>query len=157
MASSDPLAQLNPLRDPSAIDWWPPAFGWWAILGILGIVLIFTFLTLRCRYKARAYRRQALSVLERLAETYAYESTTKEFPEKVNRLLKVVALESYPRSEVASLSGGTWAEFLTADLERTSNTDFLKELYSPKSSIQNNQEIYEFARNWIKNHRGKQC
>jgi hypothetical protein len=31
----DPLQDLRDVHLPDPISWWPPAFGWWMIMGLL--------------------------------------------------------------------------------------------------------------------------
>ena len=54
MNPPDPLAELNPLREPLMVSWWPPAPGWWIIslLVLLGIILI--GIALRRRHRKNA-------------------------------------------------------------------------------------------------------
>ena len=59
MTSMDALSQLNPLREPAAINWWPPAIGWWVIFSGYHFDLYVLF-TLFKRYKKQSYRRHAI-------------------------------------------------------------------------------------------------
>ena len=66
MNPQDPLAALHPLREPLPIGWWPPAPGWWLLAGLaLAALLLLAWHALR-RYRANAYRRQALFRLTEL-------------------------------------------------------------------------------------------
>jgi len=66
MNPQDPLANLNPLRQPELISWWPLAPGWWLLLAIvlLGLSALVYFLIRR--HRDNAYRRRALQQLQRL-------------------------------------------------------------------------------------------
>ena len=95
--STDP-ASLQNLHDivepmPGSI-WWPPEPGWWFLLVIVLAVCLWRFMRRIKNRHADAYRREALSELERL------EDITR-LPE----LLKRTALVAYPRKTVASLAG----------------------------------------------------
>ncbi|MBZ6074718.1 DUF4381 domain-containing protein [Microvirga puerhi] len=108
--NGDP-ADLSNLRDialPSAVSWWPPAPGWWLIgAGIVATVLVASIRAYR-RYRANAYRREAIRELDALSDRKA-----------VMPLLKRAAMTAYGRGSVAALSG---ADFLTF-LDRTGRTE----------------------------------
>jgi len=60
------LAQLAPLRTPSAITWWPPAPGWWLIAIVLVVVLTLVLRRLWRRRMRNHYRRIALAELQQM-------------------------------------------------------------------------------------------
>ena len=155
MNSVDPLAQLNPLREPAAIDWWPIAPGWWIIFSLL-IVLISTILfVLFKRYKAQRYRRHAIIALDKLLIESSNNAGHDSFPSKVNALLKAVALKTYNQKEIAALSGSNWSNFLkfAPGCEDPQVANFVQELYRPEHPSFSRSEIHSFATNWIKKHR----
>ena len=98
-------ASLGNLRDiviPEPVSWWPPAPGWWVVILVGCLLAALAAWRGWSRWRANAYRREALSKLER-AESIA----------AVANLLKRTALGAYPRSSVASLTGDAWCRFLT--------------------------------------------
>ena len=38
----DPLAQLNDIQTPSDVDWWPLAWGWWAVIALALLIIVLT-------------------------------------------------------------------------------------------------------------------
>lgn len=112
MNPQDPLAQLHPLREPAMTGWWPPAPGWWLLALLLLIALAALGWWLWQRYRANAYRRQALAQLAQIRSDYAGGSGPEQSLVALNALLKSVALRAYPRREVAALSGRAWLAFL---------------------------------------------
>jgi len=98
------LARLNDIALPPEISLWPSAPGWLllgaALLVASGVLAVHA---LR-RHRALRYRREALA---ELADLRAADE-----PAGVPRLLKRVALCTYPRAEVASLAGADWTRFL---------------------------------------------
>lgn len=63
MTNQDQLAQLRDIHLPEAVSAWPPAPGWWVLLGMSTIVGIIAGRGLLQRYRSRLYRRQALQKL----------------------------------------------------------------------------------------------
>lgn len=98
-----------PLRDihlPTAIGWWPPAPGWWLLLG-LGVLLLAGVMLLRRRQRRLRDRRLALAELEELAQGPPDAQAAA-----LSRLLRRAALCHYPPADCAGLCGEAWLEFL---------------------------------------------
>ena len=120
------LDQLEPLRTPPPIGWWPPAPGWWLVAFLLLAALLLLARWLWARWRAGAYRRDASKQLNQWSRQP--EAVTLE---QINRLLKATALKAWPSEVVASLSEASWVEFLEASTDGKRPTDFaiLRELY----------------------------
>ena len=105
---SDPasLQNLNDIVVPAPVAWWPPAPGWYALAGILLLVLLWLgFRGLRS-WQQNRYRRAALRVLAGIAASGPAEAAA--LPD----LLKRVALSAWPRDQIAGLVGSEWHRFL---------------------------------------------
>ena len=106
-----PLGPNLPLRDihvPPPPELWPPAPGWWVLLG-LGLVLLgLGFWWLYGRYRIARRRRRILDELASIEGRHAGPALAAE----VSALLKRVALARYPRTQVASLTGRPWLDLL---------------------------------------------
>ncbi|MCP5130836.1 MAG: DUF4381 domain-containing protein [Pseudomonadales bacterium] len=154
MNPQDPLANLHPLREPPVIGWWPPAPGWWfvAALALIAILAI-TWYFVR-RYRANAYRRQALVQLAQLDALYQQERDETRFLAGTNALLKSVALVAYPRREVAASNGADWLAFLNGTARR--GEQFPEELvtgaYRKNSPGIDVQRLRRSAESWIRRH-----
>ena len=100
------LRQLRDIRVPGPVSWWPPAPGWW-LLGLL--VLLGLALGSWCYVRQRRdrWRRAALREL-RCLRILEPAVVVRE----LSVLLRRVALQRYPRAEVAALSGEAWLAFL---------------------------------------------
>lgn len=97
-------ASLENLRDialPTPIPWWPPAVGWWLVLAFIAIAIAVMLVWAWRTWRANAYRRAALLELK-----------TATTITGIAEILKRTALAAYPRSEVASLSGSAWCQWL---------------------------------------------
>ena len=90
MNPQDPLAQLQPLREPELISWWPLAPGWWLLCGLLFLLLLSLTWWLLRRYRANAYRRQALRQLDQLQESFRLDGDS----------MNTLAAAAMERSEV---------------------------------------------------------
>lgn len=107
----DPLQGLRDVHLPDPISWWPPAFGWWMIIGLLiiGGSMIFWAWTYRQRTRPR---RLALAQLKEVKQQYAAHSDDHWAVVELSHLVRRVALATFPRSQVAGLSGQSWLQFL---------------------------------------------
>ena len=108
----DPLAQLNPLREPTAISWWPLAPGWWVLLLLLVLGLAtLAWLALRS-YRRNAYRRQGQAALAKIRHRWHEDGDMQSCLAAANALLKAVALRAFERRDIAGISGEHWLAFL---------------------------------------------
>ncbi|MGQ7245794.1 DUF4381 domain-containing protein [Halomonas sp. V046] len=103
------LDQMSPAPTPADIAWLPQTWGW-ALLG-LALLLLAMWLGLRARrrYRARAYRRQALAEVNACLRNGAGVTALAE-------ILRRTALVAYPRHRVASLHGDAWRHFLDSEV-----------------------------------------
>ncbi|TWT43525.1 hypothetical protein KOR42_44660 [Thalassoglobus neptunius] len=146
MMKTDP-ASLSNLQDivlQEPVSWWPLAPGWWVVLGICAIGLaVWTFRIVR-RWKANAYRREAIALIED-ARTVA----------DVANVMKRTSLSAYPRQDVAKLSGTKWCDWLnqTGQLEMKSavRRTLTEALYSGDAT-DGLAELKSFATDWTKRH-----
>jgi hypothetical protein len=145
------LEQLEPLRTPPPVGWWPPALGWWLVTFLALAVLLLLARWMWARWRAGEYRRDANKQLERWSRQP--EAVTLA---QINRLLKATALKAWPSDVVASLSDANWVEFLEASTVGKKHTEFavLRELYKTPSMPAPNSLI-DSARDWIHFHRVK--
>ena len=138
---------------PEPVSWAPSAPGAWITLGLLALGLLGAGWLALQRYRRRAPRRAALRVLGRL------EAKPSSLPE-LARLLKAVALASFPRPRVAPLSGEPWRAFLIATspgsgFEGTAGEALvtLGERGAEAVSATAVAPLFAAARSWITRHR----
>jgi hypothetical protein len=112
-SSSDALAGLRGYHFPEPVSWWPPAPGWWALAGLLILLVAFLSWALVRRRRRRAALRAALTELDTLIGTRA-DVEPVEFTRHLSRLLRRYALVRFPRHQVAGLAGDDWLRFLDA-------------------------------------------
>ena len=103
----DPLEALRPIHWPDPVSWWPIAIGWWVLLALLIMAALLLWYRLRANHTLRA-ARNALKQLQ------ARQLENRKFVIELNRTLKRIALQRFPRHDVAALSGEQWLAFLDA-------------------------------------------
>jgi len=119
MTSTDPssLQNLNDIVLPAAVDWWPLAIGWYVLIGLVLISIAwFGYQAIQHRFKNR-YRREALRQLQLLEKDLQTDAKRNASLRQLPILLKRTALCAYPRTDVASLAGNDWHEFLNSKLK----------------------------------------
>ena len=140
------LAQLAPLREPLAVDWWPLAPGWWALLSLAVTLLIALAIWYRQRRQKNRYRRLALMKLAHLREQRAKR-------DELNWLLKAAALKAFPQEHIASLHGQSWFAFLASTCSGMSPSAFdeLNEVYQ-RERAPISDALFDAAEHWIRRH-----
>ncbi|MDH5737172.1 MAG: DUF4381 domain-containing protein [Gammaproteobacteria bacterium] len=112
----DPLAELKDIHLPPAIDSFLLAPGWWIMmllaLGLAGLLIW----QLKRRHQKSRYRRQAIAALKENLAHYESRGDASQFLMDYNSILKRVALVTWPRTHVASLTGEAWVGFLDQTL-----------------------------------------
>ena len=104
-----------PLKDlhlPDAIGWFPPAFGWWLLVVLIPLLLMFLYWCYQ-----RLTRKTSLKTAKRLLNTI--KNSTANNSEKLvelSALLRRVAISVAPRAQTASLTGQAWLAFLDGSL-----------------------------------------
>ena len=109
----DPLAQLSDIHLPDNVHNYPIAPGWWLLAVIVLAILVYGIIKLRQYFKARKVQKQALKQL----------STASEISTIV-ALLKWAALQYFPRTHVAHLTGNKFKDFLIASLPAKHQENF---------------------------------
>ena len=100
-----------PLRDihlPSAIALWPPAYGWWLLLGLLLGAVAVAFVLYRQRYRERA----AIRALKGVAALLAKGAEPVICVQRISMILRRFAMSIAESRSVAGLTGEDWLRFL---------------------------------------------
>jgi len=146
---------------PAPVSWWLAAPGW-KVLGVIFILWILLLGMRRVRHWWRnRYRRVALKELARIQQQSG--DRWHEVVAMLPYYLKVTALQAYPRSDVAALSGDAWAQFLDAHYSGPSfasgvGRKLLSVAYLPPSQWQLDEaqaaQLQSMTRQWIATHKG---
>jgi len=99
--------QLMPPIMPAPIPWWPPAPGWWLLMG-LGLLLGLTLPLLARWLRLRRLRRQRAQLL---LENIPDGLTDRDWLTALNTLLKRVA-KHQGASSATRLHGEAWLDYL---------------------------------------------
>lgn len=147
----NPLEQLRDIHLSEPIAQWPPAYGWWILLLIVIAVVIFSISFIVRHRRRSAAKRQALEALQNI------DGDADDWPQKVNGLLKRLALSYYPNEQVAKLHGDAWLAFLSQRLSEGKRTEFetamgefLTNLYQPSSVQVEAAVVVRQTELWIK-------
>ena len=162
---TDPVteAALRSLKDiaiPPPVSWMPQTWGWALVAIALAILAAVMFSHWLRRYRANAYRREALAQLDGLGEQILNPATRSNAVRSLTVLLKRVALAAWPREDVASLSGAAWVRFLSEHdrdigsiLSRTLDDAEYREASGIVSQPSNaGRELIDASRKWIERH-----
>lgn len=155
MNPQDPLAALNPLREPDLIGWWPLAPGWWIVSAVILLLLALGIYHAYRHYKRNAYRRAALRKLQIIGEQYLSDGRSDACLAAINALLKSAALVAYSRRQIASVSGEQWLEVINRELppEHHLPPGYLTTLYGNSDDGEGIEQVMHAARLWIRRHR----
>ena len=139
------LSQLAPLRTPSAVTAWPPAPGWWFGAIVVAVVVGIAVSRGLRHWRANGYRRHALTLLRNMDPTASAAD--------INEILKITALQAFPREQVASLSGDAWVHWLQRQCPELDPNDLtpLKQIYNPESDADTGA-LHSAALRWVRQH-----
>ena len=95
--------------EPAPISMVPQTGGWVVLALVLIALALYAALGYRTHLRRNAYRKAALSALEKAGDD----------PAAIAAILRATALAAFPRAQVAGLSGPDWLAFL----DRSAGTD----------------------------------
>ena len=155
------LDRLHDIIVAPPVPWWPPASGWYWVLGLMVVMLLAALITGLMRWQHNRYRREALAELAR-------QEAALENPERrpsvlldLAEILKRTAVTAFPREDVATLTGLKWFEFLDDTARGSRFRDALgtmleNAIYDPRTvdtlDPQRLHSVVEAIRHWIKFH-----
>jgi hypothetical protein len=106
-----------PLRDihlPEPVAWWPLAYGWWILLGMVLIAALAAWLRYRRRYRERA----ALKGLKAVAKALANGRAPGWCIQQISMIMRRFAMSIAGAAPVAGMTGEQWLSFLDSRWER---------------------------------------
>ena len=146
--------QLHDIHIPGDPSIWPLAIGWWILIAITLLLLIYLFKKIRRQLKIKNQKkilREEYSQLEKKLEN----SPDKNSIAEANILLRRFALAYYPGNNIASLTGNDWLSFLdqsgnTQEFSRGAGRILIDAPYrSGQLENYNGEEFVPLIRNWV--------
>lgn len=142
MNSGIDLTGLKGLHYPVTPNFWPLAWGWYVILGI--ILLIALIIILKRMRSPLTYANREMKKIQ------------KTSPEKqlklLSQLLKRVAMARYGREAIAPLSEDAWQEFLLASAPKVLTDEqahlLAYAIYNPNPKTPD-KKLLSAAQKWI--------
>jgi len=161
MEPAELLAQLADIHLPEPVSFWPPAPGWW-VLAVL--VLVLGIILGRKYYQYYKQRKTCEFALRELQHAYTGYTQSQNpatdpgqlrlaYVNEVNAVLRRVALWHFPQSNVASLGGNAWVDFIREKGESSKLTDEIADALS-KGRFQTHcnvdvDALNDLGRQWI--------
>lgn len=147
-AMSDNLPELRDIHLPDGVSIFPPAYGWWVILGC--IIAFFVLYKLAKDLYRRSKKRYALHQIQASAGKLPLQSAIV-----MSEILRRICVMKY--AEAASLSGDAWLAFLqqhtSARLSDKAAQLLAYAPYMPQSkdtfSADDVQNLQQFCQSWI--------
>ena len=103
------LTELRDIHLPAPVSWWPPAPGWF---WLTGIILVAVGIGLYNLYRHRNTPLQhALNLIESIQQTHEQQRNPDNLV-TISTLVRRIALQRFPREDVANLYGNAWLAFL---------------------------------------------
>jgi hypothetical protein len=101
------LDALRGLHLPEPVSNAPQTTAWWVLFAVLAVLLVVLAVVAVRRWRRNRYRRDALARLDALGAMGLGD---------LPHLVKRVALDAWPREQIASLTGAPWLAFLDRSL-----------------------------------------
>ncbi len=156
------LDRLHDVIAPPPVPWWPPAPGWYWLISFAFILILVLILKTIIHWQRNRYRREALTELARHELALRDPQQRASALAAVAELLKRAALSTFPRTQVATLTGNDWFQFL----DRTGRTSAFTQghgamlenvAYDPRTAGSVNEiqaaELASHIRHWLTHHR----
>jgi hypothetical protein len=118
-SAPNPLDQLKDIHLPDNINQFELAPGWWFLITLLALSLIYLGYRLFKKRHALRLLKPAKQELTQIAALTANNHSVAQ----LSALIKRVCLIYFPNDQVASLSGDNWTSFLNQQSEQPFFTD----------------------------------
>ena len=150
---SDPLAALRDIHLPADPTFWPPAPGWWLVIGLLLMIIALVSWQAWRRWLRLRPVRSAQKILTALHEQLREGAATPALAAELSTLIRRLALWRFSNSAVAGLTGPDWLRFLDRTLGDTQFSQgpgrwLLTAPYAPSSTVELS-ELLALTQRWI--------
>ena len=140
------LNELHDFYQPPPPSWVPQTIGWYVLFGLLCALALYFIAREVRRWLQHRYRRDALRELQSVPVN------------QLSEVLKRTAMVTWPRSQVASLTGQKWIEFLAAySKAREFNSgpgNRIEDIALGECRVtsQDEQRLRKLASDWVRTH-----
>ncbi len=143
--SATSLDRLHDLVLPPTVPWWPLATGWYVVIGLVLVLLLFLAYRTWKSWKANAYRRAALRQLAKAKDAI-----------EIAELLRCTALVNAPRQMIAERTDMAWTDWLNTQCPEAMpdavRTQLTAGVYGRRTEESDVRVLREYAARWIKGH-----
>ncbi|USW94004.1 DUF4381 domain-containing protein [Pseudomonas proteolytica] len=145
------IEQLQEPGLPAPVSYWPHTWGWWVLLGLLGLGLLAWAARAWLKWRRNAYRRQALARLDTLDDL-------RELPALLKRVALSMPLAPEEQQRVPTLNGAEWQAFLQrhggADVPADLSRQLAALAYAPVDALSPEQRtrLLAHCRTWVEGH-----
>jgi hypothetical protein len=146
---NDPATTLDRLNDlvlPTDVALWPPAPGWYVVIGIIFVTIFYYIRRARINWKANAYRRAALRELADAEDATA-----------IAEVLRRTALAIAPRHVIAASTGHGWLDWLEQQspdpVPDTVREHLNSGIYRRPAAQRELTNLRDYAARWISGHK----
>lgn len=105
----NPLDQLADIQTPSEVSIWPLAWGYWALLIVILLVLSVVTYWLLNRIRYTAAKRISLKKIDRM------DTADLDFIHQIQTVLKLHIAHYHPAVNAPVLQGSAWQNYLVAN------------------------------------------
>jgi len=145
-----------PLKDihlPDPISFWPLAFGWWIVAGIV-IFLIFLSLLLFRKLSETTLKSEAKNKLQVIEKNFLETDDALVCLTEISALLRRITLSQKATDNVAGLTGEAWLQFLdqplkTAEFSQGAGQILLTGPYSLEVDKTQVMKLIQLSAKWV--------
>jgi hypothetical protein len=117
MQAEDLLAKLNDIYLPDRVDsWFPLAYGWWMLLGLIAFVSFVVYVVYLVRKKIATYKQGIINDFR-----YTVQQSIDYYPEQtlqtISMYLKRICMDKSPKDDITMLYGQPWVDFLDSKIK----------------------------------------
>ncbi len=142
-----------PLRDihlPDPISWWPPAIGWWILLGVI-CVGIFVLV----RMSRPSLKKEALKALHRIEKEFIETGDAEKSMSELSVLFRRVVVSQNDSMKSGGVTGNAWLALLDKQINEPEFSNGVGQIlltgpYQRKIEKKNVCEIIKLCRKWVK-------
>ncbi|RDX38453.1 DUF4381 domain-containing protein [Kangiella sp. HD9-110m-PIT-SAG07] len=132
-AQNQLLQQLRDVHQPQNVDWWPLAWGWWVVIGLIATIALLLIIKALLKKHHYRYVRFAQSELKQIQQ-----DNSSRWLARSQNIMRRLSLCYVDQELVGSMNQAEWIRFLKLTGEQSlshETVESLKDLpYKPESA-----------------------